>query len=188
MVYPDSRVKETNPYLRDFGLLGLCSSPFSWWWTDEKLAMFHVVVSPRPMGIPVAKHWSDNFCLWVRRLYLGLDAKNNHLLCLCYLHAVLLQLQNWNVILISEEYSEPKTCPKDDIYPCFSEFLLNLDRCNCILLQVVTLKFNLYISSYCLSCNFTLNCRKLVKILKGIKVMLRLHCQLYTQTIEMQTH
>jgi hypothetical protein len=37
----------------------------------------------------------------------------------------------------------------------FSGFLLNSDRCDCILIQAVTLKINLYISLYRLSCDFT---------------------------------
>ena len=87
---------------------------------------------------------------------------------LCYIHPYFGFVWSWcGAVSWTTRKSSTLGQLFESLYPCFSEFFLNLDRCNCILLQAVVLKLNLYISLYDLSCHFIFkNCRILVQILK----------------------
>ena len=129
---------------------------------DVKLAASHAVASTQAGTFRQGFYW---LCwallhlnwLWVRRLkpWLGCCQIITCFVCVIYTWSY----GNHDTEMLywygKNHNGEPKTCVKDRIYPCFSGFLLNLDRCCCIPMQVVTLKFNLLISLNCFLCDFS---------------------------------
>ena len=152
MAYPDPRVKGTNPILRVSDSWSPLD-PFNGW----RMLVGNVTCCGLTQTHGDPGHWALLWCfaLMSKKVAPRLGCWDNHLLCLCYLHAVLLQLQNWNVILIAAmSHLSPRPVQRITyIYPCFSKFVQNLDWYNCISCR------RLYLNLICLyhyrfSCDF----------------------------------
>ena len=98
MAYPDPRVKGTNPILRVSDSWSPLDPLNGWWMLVGNVTRCGLTQTHGDPG-----HWAllRRFVLMSKKVVPRLRCRNNHSLCLCYLHAVLLQLRNWNVILIT---------------------------------------------------------------------------------------
>ena len=126
MAYPDPRVKGTNPNLRVFDSWSLLD-PFNGWWM--LVSNVSCCGLTQTHGDPGHQALLWCFALMSKKVAPRLGRQDNHLLCVCYSHAVLLQPQNWNVILIAVmSHLSPRPVQRITyVYPCFSKFVQNLD-------------------------------------------------------------